>query len=322
AAAQSFYELLGKLPDRLGGRQFRQIAESVRALQTQVGRSVVEGAQRVDQFGQQAMDALAGKGRGAGAPFQSALGEVRRFIQEFKRLLSPGEGAGIARGFLASFRETFQSFVKESLDLGKFFANSFIGFFRNMEAGIARSVENFILHGGKFKNFLKDLGRSIVQAFVSMVSQLIAHLLVWIPILLLLNAIPGGSFLLRALDISSGFIGPTISAARSIPRQHQGGLVQRFQAGGEVLAMLEPGEFVVNRRATQQNRALLEEINSGRGLREPASPGVAVVFNINAIDPRSGTEFLLRHSKTIADAVGQEILRNNQTYRRVSRRFA
>ncbi|MBI4227708.1 MAG: hypothetical protein HY600_05520, partial [Candidatus Omnitrophica bacterium] len=47
AAAQSFYELLGKLPDRLGGRQFRQIAESVRALQTQVGRSVVEGAQRV-----------------------------------------------------------------------------------------------------------------------------------------------------------------------------------------------------------------------------------------------------------------------------------
>jgi hypothetical protein len=100
-------------------------------------------------------------------------------------------------------------------------------------------------------------------------------------------------------------------------------MVQRFAAGGEVLAMLEPGEFVVNRNATERNRELLESVNSGRGTGEPGGgKGVAVVFNINAIDPKTGAEFLLRNSKAIADAVGQEILRNNQSYRRTSRRFA
>lgn len=322
-SVQLFLELLSKLPDALGGRKVREIARSFGAFRDEVGRSVVEGAQRANQFGQQAMDALAGKGRGAGAPFQSALNNVRSFIQEFKKLLSPGQGAGIAQGFMASFRDSFQQFVKESLDFGRFFANSFIGFFRNMESGIARSVENVILHGGKFKNFLKDLGRTIVQSFVSMVSQLIAHILVWLPILLLLNAIPGGSFILKALDLSSSFIGPTLSAAKaSAQTKHSGGIIQRFQTGGEVLAMLEPGEFVVNRRATEQNRELLEGINSGRGVRSAGGQNLAVVFNINAIDPRSGTEFLLRNSKTIADAVGQEILRNNQPFRRISRRFA
>ena len=53
-----------------------------------------------------------------------------------------------------------------------------------------------------------------------------------------------------------------------------------------------------------------------------AGGGVRAVFNIIAIYPKTGAEFLLRNSKAIADAVGQEILRNNQSYRRTSRRFA
>ena len=87
--------------------------------------------------------------------------------------------------------------------------------------------------------------------------------------------------------------------------------------------MLEPGEFVVNRRSTERNRELLESINAGRGeASQESATKVAVLFNINAIDPKTGAEFLMRNSKAIADAVNQEILRNNQSYRRTSRRFA
>jgi len=257
--------------------------------------------------------------------FKEGGGTTEDFVRHLQDLIAnlrtiKPAGSGLLE-FMQSFRAQWTQTLKENLDFGKTFATATIGFFKNVESSVAHSIENVILHGGKLKNFLKELGRSIVQSFAAMISQLIAAVLVWLPILLLLNAIPGGTFLLKALDFSASFAGPA-SMAGSIAKKHQGGIIQRFQTGGEVLAMLEPGEFVVNRRATERNRETLESINSGREPKGAGGSGVAVVFNISAIDPRSGTEFLMRNSKAIADAVGQEILRNNQPFRRVSRRFA
>jgi hypothetical protein len=47
-------------------------------------------------------------------------------------------------------------------------------------------------------------------------------------------------------------------------RFHTGGLVPAFAGGGEVPAILQPGEFVINRRSTQNNQGLLSSINAGR----------------------------------------------------------
>lgn len=312
---EKWLRLLERLDGPMGkvAPQLRQAAEEARRMRQELDKTSMDFAGGAVRD----LDALVKTFKEGGGTTEEFARHLQDLIDKLKNVQPAGAGM-IA--FVQSFKAQWTQTLKEALDFGKTFADATIGFFRNLESGVARSVENVILHGGKFKNFLKDLGRSIVQSFVSMVSQLIAHILVWLPILLLLNAIPGGTFILKALDLSSSFIGPTISAAKQV--KHQGGLIQRFQHGGEVMAMLEPGEFVVNRRATQQNRELLEDVNSGRGTRQPAGQNLAVVFNVNAIDPRSGTEFLLRNSKTIADAVGQEILRNNQPFRRVSRRFA
>ena len=307
------------------------IAEWSREVERSTRRAMVEGGKNFMAFGKQAMEAVAGTGKGAGAPFSEMVRGVKNVIAEMRKLLSPGAGGNIAKGFLESFKSSWLQYFTEVTDLGKTAANAMIGFFRSVESGIAQSVENAFTHGGKLKDILKDISRSIARSFITMISQLIAAALIWIPILLLLNAIPGGSIVLKALDLSMGLrpVAQAASSASSAKQAaktttlHQGGMVQRFATGGEVLAMLEPGEFVVNRRSTERNRELLESVNSGRGTGEQGGgKGIAVVFNINAIDPKTGAEFLLRNSKAIADAVGQEILRNNQSYRRTSRRFA
>jgi hypothetical protein len=263
--------------------------------------------------------------------FKEGGGTAEDFVRHLQDMIDKLKGikpAGVeATNFILSFKAAWNAFVKETLDLGTKAGNAIVGFFKNVESGVAKSIENILLHGGKFKDFLKGLGQTIRQAFISMISQLIAAVVVAIPIALAIYAIPVLGPLvdlaLRAQSMGSIAMGANLARGFGAQRRHQGGVIQRFATGGEVLAMLEPGEFVVNRNATERNRELLESVNSGRGTGEQGGgKGIAVVFNINAIDPKTGAEFLLRNSKAIADAVGQEILRNNQSYRRTSRRFA
>ena len=263
--------------------------------------------------------------------FKEGGGTAEDFVRHLQDMIDKLKGikpAGVeATNFILSFKAAWNAFVKETLDLGTKAGNAIVGFFKNVESGVAKSIENILLHGGKFKDFLKGLGQTIRQAFISMISQLIAAVVVAIPIALAIYAIPVLGPLvdlaLRAQSMGSIAMGANLARGFGAQRRHQGGVIQRFATGGEVLAMLEPGEFVVNRRSTERNRELLDSINSGRASPETGGGGkVAVVFNINAIDPKTGAEFLLRNSKAIADAVGQEILRNNQSYRRTSRRFA
>lgn len=310
------------------------IAEWAKEVERSTRRAMVEGGKNFMAFGKQAMEAAAGTGKGAGAPFSEMARGAKKMIDEMRKLLSPGAGGNIAKGFMESFKSTWEQFLVEATDLGKKAATAMTGFFQTTESVIAKSIENALLHGGKLKDVFRSIARGIVQAFASMIAQLIAAAAVF----LILSAIPGMTAFLKFLDTAAMLKAPIQVAATSaalanasaassrsarVTTVHSGGFIQRFATGGEVLAMLEPGEFVVNRRSTERNRELLESINSGRGTGEQGGgKGIAVVFNINAIDPKTGAEFLLRNSKAIADAVGQEILRNNQSYRRTSRRFA
>lgn len=60
-----------------------------------------------------------------------------------------------------------------------------------------------------------------------------------------------------------GTIAGIYTAVRGLKFQ-SGGIVPGSGYGDRVPAMLEPGEFVINRSATQQNRSTLEAINSGK----------------------------------------------------------
>lgn len=318
---EKFYRALAALPRRFGGEMFREVADSLRSVRENLDEFSLEAARRAVQNLATLREAFE-RGAISADRFREGVQEAFSNIQGF---LSGGGEKGGVRGFMASFREEWDRFVTESLDLGRFFARQFIQAFQSIESGMASSIERFITQGGKFKDFLKDLGRQVVRAIVNMISAIIAHILVILPLILFLNAIPGGPFILKMLDLSVSALGPAANvanmaqAAKAI-QKHHGGVIQRFQQGGEVMALLEPGEFVINRQATQKNRQLLESINRGGSAGEGG--GAVVFINVSAIDTRTGTEFLLRNSKAIAEAIGLEILRNNQAFRRINRRFA
>lgn len=64
---------------------------------------------------------------------------------------------------------------------------------------------------------------------------------------------------------------------------HTGGLVPAFAGGGEVPAMLNPGEFVLNRSATQGlGLNLLNSMNRGGGI---AQPNITLNIEINTTQP-------------------------------------
>lgn len=72
-------------------------------------------------------------------------------------------------------------------------------------------------------------------------------------------------------------------------RFHSGGLVPAFAGGGEVPAILQPGEFVINRRSTQNNQGLLSSINSGRNGLAGNNNGISAGVNIEKIEINAKT---------------------------------
>lgn len=112
---------------------------------------------------------------------------------------------------------------------------------------------------------------------------------------------------LRELQNSFGpnFMVPTLPTAPRA-RRKDGGYIQGFYAGGPVSgagtgrsdsipAMLSNGEFVINSRATAQNRGLLEAINSNQEVRLAPS----ITINVN---PSPGMD-----ERALAAAVSRQI---------------
>lgn len=72
-----------------------------------------------------------------------------------------------------------------------------------------------------------------------------------------------------------------------LPQFHEGGSVGGPRSSGEVLALLERGEFVVNKRAASNSRSELEAINRG-------GTGRPMHITIQAIDAQSVQDWLRR----------------------------
>jgi hypothetical protein len=89
-------------------------------------------------------------------------------------------------------------------------------------------------------------------------------------------------------------------------KRHAGGLIPAYHSGGEVNALLEPGEFVVNRRSTAKNLAALQRMNNGG----EGQGGVQNIFIVNATDAAS-FEGRLQGSAHVIEAIFQRAMRRN-----------
>lgn len=92
---------------------------------------------------------------------------------------------------------------------------------------------------------------------------------------------------------------------------HNGGFVPRYHRGGRVLpserlALLEVGEFVVNRRSAARNKEALMAMNNGHDSKRGGD--TYIINNIQANDPKSFADYLRKHGKgAVVGIVGNDM---------------
>lgn len=125
------------------------------------------------------------------------------------------------------------------------------------------------------------------------------------------GAAAGGVGAGGSIEFAPGSLGPST--------MHSGGFVGAFATGGEVPALVQPGEFVMRRSVSMANRQTLQEMNAGKR----TSGGGGNVFMIKTNDAKSFSDSLT----TPAAQAQLEIqimkrIMNNGDLRRIIREFA
>ncbi len=151
----------------------------------------------------------------------------------------------------------------------------------------------------------KEAFRNFALGVLTMIAQMIAKLIAAAILMTILGFIPGVGPAIQAASVAPGAI-RHIRVGSPQEVKHAGGVVGRYHSGGEVNALLEPGEFVVNRRSTAKNLTALQRMNAGG----EASPTVQNVFIINATDAAS-FRGRIQESADVIEAIFQRAMRRN-----------
>lgn len=157
----------------------------------------------------------------------------------------------------------------------------------------------------------KEAFRNFALGVLTMIAQMIAKLIATAILMTLLGFIPGVGPAVQAADVVSNSvrgirIGNLQDAGGNQLTRHAGGLIPAYHTGGEVNALLEPGEFVMNRRSTTKNLAALQRMNAGGG----GQPPVQNVFIINATDAAS-FRGRIQESADVIESIFQRAMRRN-----------
>lgn len=142
-----------------------------------------------------------------------------------------------------------------------------------------------------------EFGRSVLRILAEMIAKMIVFGI-------LLNAV-GAAF-----GIPPGTLQAMGAFSLGGTKKHSGGRIAQFHSGGEVPAVLQSGEFVVNRHDAAKNAGLLNSINNGG---RSQSGGVVVVnnINLNAVDAETSVAYLRRNKDVIGNLISEQIMLNS-----------
>jgi hypothetical protein len=168
--------------------------------------------------------------------------------------------------------------------------------------GLARGLARGIVQGEgileSFKNFMSSIFEEILYQIIqqAFIKPLVASLTSGLSSAFGAFASGGAGAFAGGLFGGGGLFSFFGSLLGGIFGFANGGIVPGLSTSGDsVPAMLTPGEVVLNKG--QQAALLNDGVNTG----EP----ITVNFNINAIDTRSGTEFILNNRSQITSVIQQ-----------------
>lgn len=304
---EQFIAILAKLPGPqkhfLQGlledvKQIRQTMGEFTKLEAQEISKSLERIETVAVAGGGAFEGMAKQIDETGAALKKLLGDLSKL---------PPKQTVIPFSFdFKQMKQSIQDFWNDFTDLTKQSTQLVTGFVTGLQSHFEQFFQRLITGQIQAGNALKEFAKSFGAAVANMIVQLLALATT----LRIIKALGGASFLARlglaAATVASAGAGvPVLAAGLSVV--HQGGLIPSFQHGGEVPALLESGEFVVNRAATSRNRGLLERINRGEG---EGGMSIQNIFIINAIDEASFRGKLQAHADLI-EAMFQRAMRRN-----------
>ena len=249
-----------------------------------------------------------------GGTMESTANQIVKAIGTIKSAMAGAQVA--AHDFFGKLSDNLSTFWTNFTNWSQQATALITGGINNLGSGFEKLYTGMMDGSIKAKDAFKDFGQVVIATIMQMIAKALAFMTVWIIIRSLMGI---GSGISAAVGAAQGAT-TAVSAMSGIQTVsapfHQGGIVppgiQRFQTGGEVLAMVQPGEFVVNQQATANNRGLLDRINRGQ-------PGAGVgdgmmnvqnVFIIQAIDAASFRGTLQQHADLI-EAMFQRAMRRN-----------
>ena len=293
-----FYDTLGHLPGQLG-RNYREAADAVRGFHQTLTAKIVDLGDAADANIKK-LEATWTHGGGVveeGA--KHAISAVKAVATAMR------DGKDQAASFSTDMFNQVAKFWNSFTDISTKMASIITGGIASLESNFTSLFKGMIDGTVKAKDFFKEFAKSVLEAIASMIAKFFAFI----------AAVGVIAAILAPFGVGPGSVFK--AAFKFIGAFHQGGYVgglPKYHAGGEVLAALQPGEFVVNKEATSKNRGLLEQINNGTGSKQP---GMVIVnnWNINATDAQSFRNQMSQHNDLVEAMFQRAIKRNSGAMR-------
>lgn len=301
---ENMLNALGKIPGKFGA-PFRLAAQDVRLFREEIEgmKNAAAGEAAVN------LDKVFVTMKQGGGAAETAVVNARKSLKDFFDALKTMRPE--LNAFSASLISDLKKFWTSYADFNKQMSTSITSAVQNLDSRFTSIFHRIITEGMKAKDAFKEFGRAILETVATMIAKFLAFVAVVSVIAAVLAAfgVPPAATFKTAFKFVGGF--------------HQGGLVggvpmRSYHSGGEVMANLEQGEFVVNKEATRRNRGMLEQINNGGGA---GAGGMVFVnnWNINATDAQSFRNQMAQNDDLVEAMFQRAVKRNNGGMRQATR---